>query len=83
MQSQNCTSCVCSSGGNAGLAAAYAARRLNIPISIIIPGSTPDFVAKRLEGEVSYNGIQTALSNQLVLFLRERRVTLNMFKCVS
>lgn len=42
---------VCASGGNAGLAAAYAARQLNIPAIIVLPQSTPDFVADKLRDE--------------------------------
>lgn len=40
---------VCSSGGNAGLAAAYAASELGKPIEIYTPESTPKFVVRKLE----------------------------------
>lgn len=43
---------VASSGGNAGMAAAYAARNLNMPITIFVPKSTPQFLVKRLKMEV-------------------------------
>ena len=46
-----CKRLVCSSGGNAGMAAAYAARKLNIPISIFVPNTTPDFIVERLREE--------------------------------
>lgn len=49
--SRGCKRFVCSSGGNAGLAAAYAARQLNLPISLFVPITTPDFVIKRLREE--------------------------------
>ena len=46
-----CKRFVCSSGGNAGLAVAYASKRLNIPLSLYIPESTPSFVGERLREE--------------------------------
>ena len=39
------------SGGNAGLAAAYAAKKLKIPCTVIVPGSTPMFIVERLKEE--------------------------------
>ncbi|CAK8680276.1 unnamed protein product [Clavelina lepadiformis] len=48
---EGCKRFVCSSGGNAGMAAAYAARCLNIPISLFVPKSTPQFTVERLEEE--------------------------------
>ncbi|XP_072044435.1 L-serine dehydratase/L-threonine deaminase-like isoform X1 [Amphiura filiformis] len=39
---------ISSSGGNAGYAAAYAAKQLGIPATIVIPGSTPEFVADNM-----------------------------------
>lgn len=44
-----CKELVCSSGGNAGMAAAYAAEKLNVPITIFLPTTTPQFIIKRLE----------------------------------
>lgn len=46
---KNCKHFVCSSGGNAGLAAAYAAQKLQIPATILVPSSTPLFTIERLE----------------------------------
>ena len=46
-----CKRFVCSSGGNAGMAAAYAARKLNIPISLYVPITTADFTIQRLREE--------------------------------
>ncbi|KAH0625438.1 hypothetical protein JD844_014955 [Phrynosoma platyrhinos] len=40
-------------GGNAGLAAAYSARRLGIPATIYVPTSTPAFTVERLKDEGS------------------------------
>ncbi|XP_022085865.1 L-serine dehydratase/L-threonine deaminase-like isoform X2 [Acanthaster planci] len=42
---------ICSSGGNAGFATAYAARQLGMPATIVIPESTPTFVADGLRNE--------------------------------
>ncbi|XP_066497233.1 serine dehydratase-like [Hoplias malabaricus] len=42
---------VCSSGGNAGLATAYAARKLNIPATIIVPSSSPQLVVEKLRDQ--------------------------------
>ncbi len=43
---------ICASGGNAGLAAAYSARKLNVPITIFVPESTGEKMRERLRGEV-------------------------------
>jgi threonine dehydratase len=43
---------VCSSGGNAGLAAAYAARKLNVPCTVYVPKTTPESVHQKLRDEV-------------------------------
>lgn len=42
---------VCSSGGNAGMAATYAARKLNVPATIFVPETTPEFTVRRMEQE--------------------------------
>lgn len=42
---------VCSSGGNAGMAAAYAARKMGVPATIIVPSSTPQLVVQRLQDQ--------------------------------
>ncbi len=39
---------VCSSGGNAGMAAAYAGKRLNLPVHIFVPNSTSSEMIKKL-----------------------------------
>ncbi|XP_044845769.1 L-serine dehydratase/L-threonine deaminase-like isoform X2 [Mauremys mutica] len=48
---RGCKRFVCSSGGNAGLAAAYSARKLGIPATILVPTSTPAFTIERLKDE--------------------------------
>ncbi|XP_042297440.1 serine dehydratase-like [Sceloporus undulatus] len=46
---KGCQRFACSSGGNAGLAAAFAARKLGIPITVIVPKTTGEVIVKRLE----------------------------------
>ncbi|XP_063000427.1 serine dehydratase-like [Elgaria multicarinata webbii] len=46
---KGCQHLVCSSGGNAGLAAAYAARKLGIPATIVVPRSATQSTVKKLE----------------------------------
>ena len=61
---------MCASGGNAGLAAAYAAKLLNIPAIIVLPKSTPDFVADKLRDEVGSlikQSQENLVSNSLTL----------------
>lgn len=41
----------CSAAGNAGMAAAYAARRLGIPATIVVPKTTPALTIERLRSE--------------------------------
>lgn len=40
-----------SSGGNAGLAAAYCAKELAVPITVVVPEPTPEFIVKKLAEE--------------------------------
>eukprot|EP00040_Diaphanoeca_grandis_P011002 m.56320 g.56320 ORF g.56320 m.56320 type:complete len:322 (-) comp22231_c0_seq1:6-971(-) len=46
---QGCTHIVSSSGGNAGLATAYAARELGVKATVVVPTSTPDMIKGLLE----------------------------------
>ncbi|XP_037012156.1 L-serine dehydratase/L-threonine deaminase [Artibeus jamaicensis] len=48
---QGCEHFVCFSAGNAGMAAAYAARKLGIPATIVVPNTTPALTIERLKGE--------------------------------
>ncbi|XP_006908641.1 L-serine dehydratase/L-threonine deaminase [Pteropus alecto] len=48
---QGCEHFVCSSAGNAGMAAAYAARTLGIPATIVVPSTTPALTIERLKNE--------------------------------
>ncbi|XP_028019426.2 L-serine dehydratase/L-threonine deaminase isoform X2 [Balaenoptera acutorostrata] len=47
---RGCEHFVCSSG-NAGMAAAYAARKLGIPATIVVPSTTPALTIQRLKNE--------------------------------
>jgi L-serine/L-threonine ammonia-lyase len=42
---------VCSSGGNAGLAVAYAGRRLGVPVTVVVPRTTSAWARDRIRGE--------------------------------
>lgn len=42
---------VCSSGGNAGLAVAFAGRQLGVPVTIVVPESTGQRARSLIEGE--------------------------------
>ncbi|XP_073438671.1 serine dehydratase-like [Dendrobates tinctorius] len=56
---KGCKKFVCSSGGNAGLAAAYACSKLGLPATIIVPESTPKKIVhklKELNAEVVVTG---------------------------
>lgn len=46
---KGCQRFVCSSGGNAGMAAAYAARKLGLPATVVVPSSTSPSTVHRLE----------------------------------
>ncbi|XP_043998078.1 serine dehydratase-like [Gambusia affinis] len=40
---------VCSSGGNAGMATAYVARKMGLSATVVVPSSTPPLVVRRLQ----------------------------------
>ncbi|NXM03684.1 SDSL protein, partial [Tyrannus savana] len=46
---KGCRRFVCSSGGNAGVAAAYAAKKLGLPITVVIPSSSGPIPKRKLE----------------------------------
>ncbi|BAM82624.1 similar to serine dehydratase [Cyanidioschyzon merolae strain 10D] len=48
---QHCTEIICSSGGNAGLAAAAAASALGLPVQVYVPETTPAYMRARLRSE--------------------------------
>ncbi|KAF9580379.1 hypothetical protein BGW38_003010 [Lunasporangiospora selenospora] len=45
------THLVCSSGGNAGLAAAYSARQLDIKATIVVPSNCSEFMKSKIQSE--------------------------------
>uniref|UniRef100_A0A8D2CXI3 L-serine deaminase n=1 Tax=Sciurus vulgaris TaxID=55149 RepID=A0A8D2CXI3_SCIVU len=51
MAKKGCKHLVCSSGGNAGIAAAYSAQKLGIPATIVLPETATTQVVKRLQGQ--------------------------------
>uniref|UniRef100_A0A3P8WN02 L-serine ammonia-lyase n=1 Tax=Cynoglossus semilaevis TaxID=244447 RepID=A0A3P8WN02_CYNSE len=48
---RGCERFVCCSGGNAGMAAAYSARQLGVPATIIVPSVTPNLTVEKLKDE--------------------------------
>jgi len=59
---------VSSSGGNAGLAVAYCGRELGVPVTVVVPESTPSWARERirLEGaELRVHGSAWAEANEL------------------
>ncbi|KAL0979404.1 hypothetical protein UPYG_G00184610 [Umbra pygmaea] len=48
---RGCKRFVCCSGGNAGMAAAYSARKLRVPATIVVPSVTPKPTVERLKDE--------------------------------
>ncbi|XP_017272612.1 L-serine dehydratase/L-threonine deaminase [Kryptolebias marmoratus] len=48
---RGCERFVCCSGGNAGMAAAYSARQLGVPATIVVPSVTPNPTVERLKDE--------------------------------
>ncbi len=48
---QGASSFVSSSGGNAGLAVAYSGRMLNLPVTVVVPETTPLFMRHKIAAE--------------------------------
>ena len=46
-----CKQLVSSSGGNAGLAAIYCAQELCLPITVVVPETTPTFIVDKMRSE--------------------------------
>ena len=46
-----CRKLVSSSGGNAGLAAIYSAQELGVPITVVVPETTPSFIVDKMRAE--------------------------------
>ena len=50
LQAEGAKAFVCSSGGNAGYAAAYAGQALGVPVTVVAPSTTPEFKRERIAG---------------------------------
>lgn len=51
---KGCKHLVSSSGGNAGIAAAYAANKLGVPCTVVVPETTPQFMKEKIQHESTY-----------------------------
>lgn len=51
VQNHDAKKLVCSSGGNAGIAVAYAGKKLGIPVTAVIPKTTSEHMIKRIKNE--------------------------------
>ena len=63
---EGATQLVSSSGGNAGLATAYAGQRLGVPTTVVVPETTPEFIRERLRSygaSVEVHGSQWSEAN--------------------
>ncbi|XP_067162975.1 serine dehydratase-like [Apteryx mantelli] len=71
---KGCRHFVCSSGGNAGLATAYAARKLGLPATVVVPSSTGPLTVRKLQelgAEVEVCGQVWDEANERALELAE------------
>ncbi len=63
---------VSSSGGNAGYAAAYSGRKLGVPVTVVVPASTPELMRgllRREEATVIEHGVSWAYAHKHALEL--------------
>ena len=51
LKSRGATHLVSSSGGNAGCAAAWCGRQLELQVTVVVPSTTPDWMQRRIERE--------------------------------
>ena len=66
---------ISSSGGNAGLATAYAGQRLGAPTTVVVPETTPEFIRDRLRSygaTVEVHGSQWSEANERAVALCRR-----------
>ncbi|NXL67199.1 SDSL protein, partial [Chordeiles acutipennis] len=73
---KGCHHFVCSSGGNAGLAAAYAAKKLGLPVTVVVPSTTGPITLRRLQelgAEVEVSGQVWDDANRRALELAETK----------
>jgi len=72
---------ISSSGGNAGLAVAYAGRMLNAEVTVVVPETTPSIARSRIEAEgakVIVHGASWAEANAYSLELAEEKRALHV-----
>lgn len=50
-------------GGNAGLAAAYSAKKLSIPITVVVPENTQDFMVVKIATEADFVTVRGKVSS--------------------
>ena len=74
-------------GGNAGLAAAYSARKLGVSCTVVVPGTTPAFMVERLReeravveicGDVGNKWLPVLFNNSYYYSLRWRWVAVHI-----
>jgi threonine synthase len=78
------TKLVGSSGGNAGMAMAYAAKKIGMPIVLFIPTSTPAMMVERLRVRLDLtqpfktvvlnHGVATHLCHQIIYILNYKHL---------
>lgn len=71
---QGATRLLSSSGGNAGLAVAYAGRQLGLPVLVVVPESTPEWprtLLRRQGAEVVVHGASWMEANEHLMSLRQ------------
>ena len=49
-------------GGNAGLAVAYSGRKLSVPVTVVVPQTTPELMVQRLREETATVIVHGAVS---------------------
>jgi len=55
---------VCSSGGNAGMAVAYAGRQLGVKATIVVPTTTSEFMREKIESEGATVVVEGEVGNE-------------------
>lgn len=71
---EGATQLVSSSGGNAGLATAFAGQRLGVPTTVVVPETTPGFIRDRLRSygaAVEVHGSQWSEANERAVALND------------
>lgn len=81
---EGCSRIVCPSGGSAGMATAYSARKLGLKATIIIPDTTPAAVGDQLRNEVkhAYDLLFKCWNLKVKLFIRSVFMPFNLLLLV-